>query len=149
MKRLVLSVVLLAAASAAGAPAPFSKTDREERRGDVAKLQGEWKETSYEIWISGGKYGVSHPGLDTWVITGRRLSKVRMSSSESIQQTIRLPAPATIDFISDRSGQAWRGVYELKGDALTICMAPPGCERPESLAGGRNGERVITFRRNR
>jgi hypothetical protein len=39
MTRLVLSVLLLASASVAGAPAPLPKT---ERKTDLEKIQGEW-----------------------------------------------------------------------------------------------------------
>ena len=40
------------------------------------------------------------------------------------------------------------GIYKFNGDQLTICLAPPGKERPRRFDTGKNGGQiVITFRR--
>ena len=41
--------------------------------------------------------------------------------------------PKSID-ITDRGGNLMLGVYELKEDKLTICIARPGSPRPRSLS---------------
>lgn len=40
-------------------------------------------------------------------------------------------SPKTVDYvIAGAAGQLYKGIYELNGDTLRDCMAPPGRERP-------------------
>jgi len=48
---------------------------------------------------------------------------------------------------------SWReattvGIYEFRGNQLTVCLAPPGKERPKKFGIGKDGGQiVITFKR--
>jgi uncharacterized protein (TIGR03067 family) len=61
--------------------------------------------------------------------------------------------PAVIDITpveGEHKGQTFLGVFELKGDRLTICLAPPGKPRPPDLtAPVGSGRFVVVYQRDK
>lgn len=66
-----------------------------------------------------------------------------------MQATVTLnPAssPATIDYV-DADGEKCRGIYELEGDTLRLCLAKDNALRPETFAANENGQMRVRLKR--
>jgi uncharacterized protein (TIGR03067 family) len=116
---------------------------------DFTSLQGTWQQVSNE---QGGKL-VDPPAPVTFVSTltidGRGYHRVQTLSDgrviESGQGSFVLDSeqhPKAIDF-TQREGTI-HGIYELKGEALTICVAKAEGPRPEDLATRANDDRILS-----
>jgi uncharacterized protein (TIGR03067 family) len=61
--------------------------------------------------------------------------------------------PRTIDteqIVGEHRGKILQGIYELNGDTLRVCLAPPGKERPtEFSARAGSGNSLAVYRRER
>jgi uncharacterized protein (TIGR03067 family) len=140
MRRVVLSVLLLAAPAVGAAPAPFARPERSDWRTDLERMQGEWEPVAPKevgrAWVA--------------IVTGDRIRWYAGTFNEC-EEVIRASAtggPKAIDFMS-RTGLRCRGIYRLDADTLTICVGPPGGDRPTSVVGGRADDVVIRLRRKR
>jgi uncharacterized protein (TIGR03067 family) len=62
------------------------------------------------------------------------------------------PDPRHIDYVGlhgATKGKSQAGIYELRGNSLKICMAPPGKERPEEFSSSpKDGRSFTTWRRS-
>jgi len=130
MRRLVLPLVILAASSSLGAPAPLPKP--RQVKSDLALLQGKWVITSSVI--RGRRYEFAEGGIVS----------IR---SDTIQQTFRgcyvyeyrLHLPdgerGALDMFSGRSCSRYR--YHLAGDVLILRELGQDEPRPTSLQATR------------
>lgn len=130
MQRLMLTVcglILVAGLIVAGAPPA----------GAQAVLQGNWVATRAET------DGAPSPGVvgHRLTLSGDRFA-IRSKNGKTLYAgTVRTdPAatPATIDFAHAQGalrGKTWKGIYELKGDMLTVCdnAADMGKGRPAAF----------------
>ena len=127
----------------------FAQSAEEAER----RLQGTWTATRAQ-----------RDGKAADDVVGHRLSfagsQFRIQSSDGkalFMGTIRLDRgtkPAAIDFEheGDLKGKAWKGIYSLDGDTLTICDNAPNPDkgRPKAFeAASGSGHIVVTFKRGR
>jgi uncharacterized protein (TIGR03067 family) len=126
---LVLAVGLLLAA---GAP---SKDD--QARKDLDEMKGTWKAVGGE---EGGKPVTEEQARKfKLVVDGDRYTYTVEDGSEE-QGTIKLDPgqkPKAMDVMiqsGDDKGKSQHGIYEVEGDTLKLCFAPPGEERPKEFA---------------
>ena len=106
---------------------------------ELKKLQGEWVAVSYADGAGEAKPDPKHPHTLTvskdgfvhvhvlavvdGVVDGQKTQgKLKLDPSKT---------PSQIDLVEGK--EASPGIYELKGDELTIILAPPGSKRPESF----------------
>ena len=61
--------------------------------------------------------------------------------------------PKTIDLevtLGSHQGQAYRGIYELDGDTLRVCLAMPESERPTEFSGRKGSNSALSeFKREK
>jgi len=120
--------------------------------GAQVPLQGNWIATKAET------NGAASPA-----VVGHRLSfsgdrfEIKSSDGKAVYAgTVRIEAkakPAAIDFMHTLGalrGEAWKGIYALNGDTLTVCdnAADLTKGRPTAFeAGSGSGHVLITFER--
>ena len=129
MRRAVLSLMLLTAASVVGAPAPLPK--RGGPGADLQRLQGRWVRTHHTF------EGRELLSITVYVvIRGTTLQFVSSDGHESEPWRITMN-PGTSPKVLDVAGgdRTFRGVYRLEGDDLTICsrLGPDEKCRPSCL----------------
>ena len=121
-------------------------------KADQMALQGNWTATKAE-----------RDGKSADDVIGHRLSfsedrfEIRSDKGETVfAGTVRVDAgaqPASVDFGLDSGapkGTAWKGIYAIDGDTLTICdNAPdPKKDRPTAFeAKSGSGYVLVTFKR--
>src|SRR5262245_30954543 len=141
MVRIAFAAALLCPLAGLAAPAPRARPQ------DARAILGVWKAERWE-----------HEGLSTSRNEVRHIPSVEVTASSiTIQEgpraypmwyTLRPSrSPAHIDLVySDGpdKGKTVKGLYELKGDTLTLCVAPAGEGRPRSLAT-KEGEKVTLY----
>ena len=80
-------------------------------------------------------------GNQTTVYAGPQvMMKVEFTSDSS-------RSPKTIDYVNTAGtnrGETQYGIYELLGDRLSICLAPPGAARPAQFQSARGDGRTLT-----
>lgn len=118
------------------------------------ELQGTWRATKAE---RGGKAADDVVGHQL-SLTGNRF-RIRSKDGEPLfAGTVRVDTsakPAAIDFElieGELKGRAWKGIYALDGDTLTICDNAPDMDkgRPAAFeAKSGSGYILITFKRAR
>ena len=101
--------------------------------GDPEKLQGNWQVTAVEM----GGDALPHAGMRLTFTA----DKMTMLSGANFLMTPPMPyvldsnqAPKTID-VHSANGGVWRGIYELDGDSLKLCLNenPAMGDRPSSF----------------
>jgi uncharacterized protein (TIGR03067 family) len=141
MRRVLLPVLLLSATPAVvAAPAPFTKA-KQAQRTDVELLQGEW------VWrgtLLGDSLVVITPGRIHW----------HAGSAVGSMEGFRLNPttnPKAIDLTRLTDGSiAYRGIYKLERDLLTIRTSPAGADgRPTSFDAELRGDAVYVLHRKR
>jgi uncharacterized protein (TIGR03067 family) len=142
MYRLSLAVaVLFAGSDAVGQDDATAK--------DLKSIQGTWKIVSMR---RGGIEEVQGKVEDaTAVITGNELT-LTVGKDNFPKAVFKLDAtkqPATIDLgLTTEQGFPNKGIYELKGDALTVCWGGDGKPRPAKLTSTKEGdERLLVLQR--
>lgn len=140
----VVSGILVSAryATVRGGEGEGARTDKE-------MLQGDWEVTSAQL---GGKEPEGEEGdrikKQKIVIKGDKVT-----AREEAEYTLDPgKKPKEID-VKVEQGPAqergtWRGIYEIKGDELTLCMALPNQERPKDFVS-KEGERVMLMKLKR
>jgi len=135
MVRILLALLLFAPpALAAPVPKDFRK---------LPKLDGKWKIVEYSS--SGRDIKTSSILNQTWEFDGEKLSITRNTTakkpfkpSEIKVKTDVKSKPMAFDYIF-ATGTVRKGVYEVDGDTLVICLrlsTVPAQERPTTLDGG-------------
>jgi uncharacterized protein (TIGR03067 family) len=103
-------------------------------KAELAKMQGTWQLVSAE---SGGKKTPDEQVKKIRVVIKGDMHSVYFGE-KTIAKKVRFKidptkSPKTVDdFLDD--GKVIRSIYELKGDTLKSCVAPPGEDRPKEFA---------------
>jgi uncharacterized protein (TIGR03067 family) len=136
------------AGSAGPPPAPAAEAaPGRSSTAPPTELDGEW------TMVSGTLDG--RPVDRRMLATGRRVtlgdeSTVLFGASVFMRMTFRLDptaSPKAIDYVitaGSSKGKAQRGIYDLVGDVLRLCVAPPGAERPAEFTSARGDGRLLT-----
>jgi uncharacterized protein (TIGR03067 family) len=117
----VLAVGLLVAAEA----------PKDDAKSDLKKMEGSWKLAAGET--DGDK--IPEDGLknSSLKIKGEKYdAKLGDSTHEGKLTLDATKKPKTMD--ATDGDNTVKGIYELKGDELKICIAPPGQDRPTEFA---------------
>jgi uncharacterized protein (TIGR03067 family) len=120
---------------------------QEAAKKEVAKLQGEWSMVAGEKdgrkapkdFIQGAKRVCKDDEL-TVTVDGR----VYMTAKIVIDPTKK---PKAVDYIvteGDHKGKKLLGIYELDGDTVKFCFAPPDQERPTEFAAEKGSGRTFS-----
>ncbi len=135
-------------AEAAPAPAPAAEAvPVGPSAAPPTELEGEW------TMVSGTLDG--RPVDRRMLASGRRVTRgdestVLFGTSVFMRMTFRLDpaaAPKAIDYVNTagaNKGRAQQGIYELQGDTLRLCVAPPGAERPADFTSVPGDGRLLT-----
>jgi uncharacterized protein (TIGR03067 family) len=139
---IVVAVVMAATTASPGGPAPANKKDMD-------KLHGTW------LLHSGTKDGEVAPADEVAkvkiAVEGDKITL--WEDRRAITANVKLNAvakPPAID-IGIRGGkQNIKGIYELDGDTLKLCLALPGNDRPkEFVSQAGSGTRLMTLKREK
>jgi uncharacterized protein (TIGR03067 family) len=133
---------------AGGGPAPSPEMIREAIRVDKQQLQGAWALTS--AVVSGRSGNVQLPSA--LVVNG---DKIVVKLSDRWEGTFTLDpsrSPRRINIVTrladGAKGEEVRGVYELRGDELYICLVGGDAPRPASVrASPESGEVSMALQR--
>ena len=122
---------------------------------EMKALAGTWKAVSRE---TDGKK-VPDSILKEVVITRDESGKtvIRRGDTVVLESTIKKldtsKKPKTIDTlhtVGELKGKTVQGIYEIDGDMLRVCMAPPGRERPsEFSAKAGSGNSLVVYTREK
>ena len=126
------AIACLAAIGFAGAAVPLLllAADAQKEKADRELLQGTWQITAFEE--EGQKVDENDQKLkerpvfeDDKIRTSDRVLEFKLDPKQN---------PKHIDFTLDGEDQGkQKGIYELKGDDLKICIGPPDGDRPTKL----------------
>jgi uncharacterized protein (TIGR03067 family) len=116
---------------------------------DLKAFQGTWKVTSM-MW--GGKEEVRGKVQDAAAVIAGNEITVTVEKDNLPKAVFKLDAtkmPKTIDLgQADQKTFPNQGIYELKGDTLTLCWGGGGKPRPTKLASTEKGdERLLVLQR--
>jgi uncharacterized protein (TIGR03067 family) len=132
---------------------PKSETRRSAGKAEVTpagpptELEGEWQ------MVSGVFNGLAMDQLAVkWCrrITRGNLTKVTAGPQIFLNASFTLNAdaqPNAIDYLNldnPNKGKSQAGIFELKNDLLSICMAAPGQPRPQEFSSKEGDERSYT-----
>ena len=146
MPRLALLMCSLVVAT--GSVPAFAQPVEEAQK----KLQGTWTVTQAERDGSAADDVVGH----RLSFTGNRFQIRSRAGKPLYEGTFRVDPrtkPAAIDFEQTEGalkGKAWKGIYALDGDTLTVCDNAPNLDkgRPAALeAKSGSGHVLVTFKR--
>ena len=137
------------AATAKTAPAKSAKGATAARKlgGPATELEGEW------AMVTGTMDGVPmDKSMVQWVkrITHGNESHVTAGPQTMLRVEFTsdpAKSPKTIDYINlfgANKGKSQQGIYEIEGDDLKFCVAPPGKPRPAEFASTRGDGRSFT-----
>ena len=142
-----------AATAAAGTPLPVKSPSRKAApTGPPTEIEGEWRMVSA---VFDGQ-----PLADDMVKwctrTTRGDNTVVMAGPQTMVNARftldRSNRPGAIDYVNlhgSAKGKTQLGIYELDGDRLSICMAPPGKPRPTAFEStARDGRSLTVWRRS-
>jgi|SRR4051794_31095212 len=134
-------LLVLAAGLLAAADVPKGGAGKD----DLKRLQGTWSTVSVE------RGGVAAPEEEARKIklTVRGNQYTLTGEEEPIEGTLELnPArrPKELDAVRNKgpdAGKTIKGIYELKGDTLRVCLGAPGKSRPTGFDTGRGGGEML------
>src|SRR5262245_14169634 len=147
-------ILLIAAAGllVAFAPAPLARRERPGK--DLARFQGEWVATKYEIWLDEKPPRAVHAPDVRATVEGNRLTFYQFDRRNSDGE-IRLSGgdPRRLDYVQDfaLSSRPSRpiGVYRFEGERLTICWDYHGRKRPLDFDGRKGGREIFVLERRK
>jgi uncharacterized protein (TIGR03067 family) len=120
---------------------------------ELKKLQGTWATVSIE---AAGEKVTDKDKIKTWKLTTKGDKYTLKVGDEMVQGTIEInptKKPKTIDVKPDsgsNKGKTLLGIYELKGDNLKICLAPPGKDRPREFASeAGTAHQLVVYKREK
>jgi uncharacterized protein (TIGR03067 family) len=135
MSRRVILTVLIGFLAAISARADDSKNNgnQDHSAAEMKKLEGNWRLTRQEVkgnlWPSGdGENGIFIEGDKIFWTRGGKEGGGQKGDL-TIDPTI---SPKSIDVEITRGsfiGKKWLGIYQIKGDKLTICWGEPGGDK--------------------
>jgi uncharacterized protein (TIGR03067 family) len=124
----------------------------ESGSGPATELEGEWAMT---MAVFGGA-----PMDASMVAWCKRITRGNMTTVVAGPQTMlkatfaldRSASPPAIDYVNlhgPTKGKPQKGIFQLDGDVLHICMAPPGDPRPREFSSKKgDGRSFTTWKRN-
>jgi uncharacterized protein (TIGR03067 family) len=123
-------------------PASTPAMIQEAIRADQQRLLGVWRVISGAV---GGRPGGAEANV-RWTLDGERIV-VEMDNRWVGKWTVDpTRSPKRINLVATSSGGATadvvRGVYEIRGDTLCVCLAFGDEPRPENLTSGQNTSQV-------
>jgi uncharacterized protein (TIGR03067 family) len=116
----------------------LSAADKDDAaKKEMKKLEGTWKVVKEEL--NGSDLPLSEDKPTLLILKGDRFTlkigdTVEAAGTGVVDATKK---PRTVDLtLSEGSekGQTMKAIYELKGDELRVCIAPPGKERPTEFS---------------
>lgn len=104
----------------------------------ISEIEGRWREVSR---VRDGAPVVAGLGTMTQETTGKMTTSIGGKVVYEGTATIGVAgALKTIDYVQtspgDGQGQIRRGIYDIQGERLRICLARPGVARPTEFALG-------------
>jgi RNA polymerase sigma factor (sigma-70 family) len=142
---LVVALTLVICAGAlTGVGVALPAEDKDAKKTDKEKLEGTWKIESARI---SGK-DVEGQGLENLkerkyvfkgdTLTERTESKYRLDPSKK-------PKEITLEVSEGgaRDRGTWKGIYEITGDDLTVCICRPGDDRPTKFESNENEPAIL------
>jgi uncharacterized protein (TIGR03067 family) len=114
-----------------------------EARAERRRIEGKWKAASAQA--TGTKAPEQLTRVMEWSFRGDRFRPPRtcminlnnkplgVTVGKSTQGAYRLDptrSPKAVDFVDPETGEISRGIYQLEGDRLTLCVTKPGAKRP-------------------
>jgi len=112
-------------------------------------LTGTWKVTSLEV---GGMDVEQAKGSLFTFKDGKLTMKSEQGERTSTYKLDTSKKPATIDTTSkngDQEGRTRKGIFEVKGDELTLCVTFQGDDRPTKFASEDAGVGLIKLKREK
>jgi uncharacterized protein (TIGR03067 family) len=134
MRRLSIALMI------ASLPLALVRADDPAPKGDLAKLQGEWKTT-----VGGNKdrpvtFSIKDKAI-TVKFTTPDGETLNLSGEIKVDEAA---SPRTIDFLKFKNnGEAMddsMGLYKVEGDTFTLCVGGPGEPRPKEFKAGDGDE---------
>ena len=120
---------------------------------ELKKLEGSWATVFIE---AAGQKVTDEDKIKTRKLTTKGNKYTLKVGDETVQGTIEInptKKPKTIDVKPDsgsNKGKTLRGIYELDGDNLKICLAPPGKDRPTAFATRpADGQQLVVYKREK
>jgi uncharacterized protein (TIGR03067 family) len=121
---------------------------------EIEKLQGTWKLVSLEV---DGKKATKGDikKEQKMVVEGDKFSST-VDDKHSFKGTFKLDAskkPKAVDAVvteGEYKGKTLLGIYEVEGDTMRACYAPPGKERPtEFVSKEGSGTYLYAYKREK
>ncbi len=120
-----------------------------KRESDQERLQGDWEVVKTEVFGKDAPEGEVTKGV--WTFRGEKLLTKSLQDSV-IQSEVKLDEkakPKTLDVTpidgpEGEKGKTFKGIYELTGDDLRLCMAGPGLDRPTEFKT-KEGAHILLF----
>jgi uncharacterized protein (TIGR03067 family) len=119
---------------------------------EMKALAGTWEAT--KVKPTGQDEVAPPPGTLLLVIGADGKYSEKLMGMENETGTLTVDpskTPKTLDLMileGNDKGKKQFGLYELKGDTLTIAFAEPGKDRPADLAG-KGADAIVTFKRSK
>jgi uncharacterized protein (TIGR03067 family) len=113
---------------------------------DREKLQGDWAVVSF---IADGIKAEDDNAQSLFRTVKGNEYTVYLFDKKLATGTFKIDAakkPKAIDFFpSNLAGKSMLGIYEIDGNTLKTCYAPPGKERPTEFTSTKGSERTLTI----
>jgi uncharacterized protein (TIGR03067 family) len=120
---------------------------------ELKKLEGTWATVSIE---AAGQKVTDADKIKTRKLTTKGEKYTLKVGDETVQGTIEInptKKPKTMDVKPDsgsNKGKTLLGIYELEGDNLRICLAPPGKDRPTEFASeAGTAHQLVVYKREK
>jgi uncharacterized protein (TIGR03067 family) len=136
----LLRLCLALGAACLLAAGPLARADdaKKDQEKELKDLEGTWKVVSREV---DGKKASDEEVKKLTLSIGAGGKAALMSEGTAVAKADMTVYPAKkpkeVDLLipeGENKGQTARGIYELSGDTLKICYAPPGKERPAEFS---------------
>jgi uncharacterized protein (TIGR03067 family) len=120
---------------------------------ELKKLEGTWATVSIE---AAGEEVADKDKIKTRKLTTKGDKYTLKVGDETVEGTIDInptKKPKTIDVkptSGNDKGKTLLGIYELDGDSLKICVAPPGKDRPTAFStAAEDGKVLVVYKREK